>query len=613
MIEASHAIRRTVSGARRSPVSVVPAPVRSARSVQSIVTTTAAFGVVGASPPAAAARRQTSTRASARRWSLVRMSDPCTVEGCGAANGPRIASSTAWPSGSSRNRYSAIPSSGYGWDSDRPDLSWSSRRWNSPNRPYLAMTCGRSARICAGPSDPRSPRTRPAPSPHTQGSTAAPACPSRPTRPRRYGPGPARPGPPRPAARCGAGRPPRPPLPTQPHHRRGRRAPTGAPIPPATPHPKPARPPGQRLVQHGHLSAPSHRLELIHLAEQRPQLGPTRPGAPGPPAAAPPARSRQRRPVLPKTGPLHDTNVAATTDSPTVANTAFPQRLSAYARRAGPRLGARAGPRPPCHGHRRLGDPARSTEGAARPAGGAERLTVQVLANGDDEGVTARRPDGGGDTDDRPAALRGGAHVWLTRVECVRWVQGDPARPGPATAMSAGGQAWKRPRMSSAVSGARTARRVDHPREEIALALLQRDDLLLDGARRDQPVDDDRAGLPDAVRAVDGLGLGGGVPPRVEEEDVVGLGEVEPEAAGLEADEEDRRRRRRGTRRSARAGRGSARRGRRRDARARRGARAPCRGTPVNWLKTSARWPSATSSRSCSTSASILRRGALPA
>ena len=33
MIEASQAIRRTVSGARRSPVSVVPAPVRSARSV----------------------------------------------------------------------------------------------------------------------------------------------------------------------------------------------------------------------------------------------------------------------------------------------------------------------------------------------------------------------------------------------------------------------------------------------------------------------------------------------------------------------------------------------------------------------------------------------------
>ena len=109
--------------------------------------------MVGADPPAAAARRQTSTRASARRWSLVRMSDPVSVEGWGAANGPRIASSTAWPSGSSRSRYSAIPSSAYGWDSDRPCLSRSSRRWNSPSRPYLAITRGRSARIWAGPSD----------------------------------------------------------------------------------------------------------------------------------------------------------------------------------------------------------------------------------------------------------------------------------------------------------------------------------------------------------------------------------------------------------------------------------------------------------------------------
>jgi hypothetical protein len=67
MIAASHAIRRTVSGARSSPVRVVPAPVRSSRSVRFIVTTTAAFGVVGADPPAAAARRHISIRASARR------------------------------------------------------------------------------------------------------------------------------------------------------------------------------------------------------------------------------------------------------------------------------------------------------------------------------------------------------------------------------------------------------------------------------------------------------------------------------------------------------------------------------------------------------------------
>jgi hypothetical protein len=41
------------------------------------------------------------------------------------------------------------------------------------------------------------------------------------------------------------------------------------------------------------------------------------------------------------------------------------------------------------------------------------------------------------------------------------------------------------------------------------------------------------------VGAVDGLGLGGRVPPGVEEEDVLGGGKVEAEAAGLEADQEE--------------------------------------------------------------------------
>jgi len=42
-------------------------------------------GHAGCEAAAAAARRQTSTSASARRWSLVRVSDPCSVLGCGAA------------------------------------------------------------------------------------------------------------------------------------------------------------------------------------------------------------------------------------------------------------------------------------------------------------------------------------------------------------------------------------------------------------------------------------------------------------------------------------------------------------------------------------------------
>ena len=210
-----------------------------------MVTTTAAFALVGASPPAAAARRHASTRASARRWSLVRMSDPVSVEGCGAASGPRIASRTACPSGSSRSRYSAIPSSGYGWDSDRPYLSRSSRRWNSPSRPYFAMTCGRSARIWRRPvgrGDRDEPE--PAPSPHTPGSSGATACPSQSARQPRYGPGPAWTGPPRAARRCRAWRPPRPPSPAQPPHRPGKRRRTPAPTPPTTPHPRPGRPRG---------------------------------------------------------------------------------------------------------------------------------------------------------------------------------------------------------------------------------------------------------------------------------------------------------------------------------------------------------------------------------
>ena len=71
------------------------------------------------------------------------------------------------------------------------------------------------------------------------------------------------------------------------------------------------------------------------------------------------------------------------------------------------------------------------------------------------------------------------------------------------------------------------------------LRLLELEDLLLDGVPGDQAVGEDGAGLADAVGAVDGLGLDGGVPPGVEQEDVVGGGQVEAEAAGLEADQEE--------------------------------------------------------------------------
>src|SRR5581483_5202076 len=71
------------------------------------------------------------------------------------------------------------------------------------------------------------------------------------------------------------------------------------------------------------------------------------------------------------------------------------------------------------------------------------------------------------------------------------------------------------------------------------LASGEGNDLLFDRVASDQPVDVHRPGLANPVGAVDRLVFGGGVPPGVEQEAVVGLGEVEAEATGLEADQED--------------------------------------------------------------------------
>lgn len=81
---------------------------------------------------------------------------------------------------------------------------------------------------------------------------------------------------------------------------------------------------------------------------------------------------------------------------------------------------------------------------------------------------------------------------------------------------------------------------VHHAAEEVGLAACERSDLLLDRAACDQPVDQHGASLADTVGAVDRLGLRSRVLPRVEQEAVVRLGEVEAEPTGLEADQEDR-------------------------------------------------------------------------
>ncbi len=100
--------------------------------------------------------------------------------------------------------------------------------------------------------------------------------------------------------------------------------------------------------------------------------------------------------------------------------------------------------------------------------------------------------------------------------------------------------------------------------------------------------------------------LGGGVPPRVEHEAVVGLGEVEAEPAGLQADDEHRGVAVLEPGDGLVALRGCGRRGSCRRCRRRRAGCGPGPGSRVNWLKTRARWPSATTWVRSSTSRSSL-------
>src|ERR1017187_9605115 len=82
-------------------------------------------------------------------------------------------------------------------------------------------------------------------------------------------------------------------------------------------------------------------------------------------------------------------------------------------------------------------------------------------------------------------------------------------------------------------AAAEDAAAVEHAGEELGLALFQRQHLLLDRVLGDQPVDHHVPGLADPVRPVDCLGFGCRVPPRIEQEAVVGLSEVQPEPPAL--------------------------------------------------------------------------------
>ena len=74
---------------------------------------------------------------------------------------------------------------------------------------------------------------------------------------------------------------------------------------------------------------------------------------------------------------------------------------------------------------------------------------------------------------------------------------------------------------------------------EAALSGLEVGDLLLEGVGGLDVVDEDGFGLADAVEAVRGLILDSRVPPAVDVDDVVGPGEVDAVAHGVEAAEGD--------------------------------------------------------------------------
>jgi len=75
---------------------------------------------------------------------------------------------------------------------------------------------------------------------------------------------------------------------------------------------------------------------------------------------------------------------------------------------------------------------------------------------------------------------------------------------------------------------------------EIAILLLQFDHAVFDCSSTHESDGVHGASLSDAMGAVDRLGLDRWIPPRVEQDDAFGALEVEPDAASLQAEEEDR-------------------------------------------------------------------------
>ena len=75
---------------------------------------------------------------------------------------------------------------------------------------------------------------------------------------------------------------------------------------------------------------------------------------------------------------------------------------------------------------------------------------------------------------------------------------------------------------------------------EALLALLEFEDAFFNGVLDDEASDVNRTSLTDAVDAVDRLRLNGRRPPRIKNEDMVGLREVQPEPSCLHRDQKDK-------------------------------------------------------------------------
>ena len=80
---------------------------------------------------------------------------------------------------------------------------------------------------------------------------------------------------------------------------------------------------------------------------------------------------------------------------------------------------------------------------------------------------------------------------------------------------------------------------MERPGDQVFLVILNLDHFPLDGLVGDELVDEDRLGLAQPVDPVEALPLAGRVPGGVQQEEVVGSGEVQSHTSGLGRERED--------------------------------------------------------------------------